>query len=157
MSATRLTILAHVTVALVLASMAPATAAGVAEIYQSDDWSVEKHVPVIDCPRAFVPGEMTEVTIQVGKEIAHPNTTEHHIRWVRLYFLPEGSSFVHEIGVFEFNAHGEAVAGPNTGTVYANHKVTVEFRTDVPGTLLATSLCNIHGLWESSKEISVTK
>jgi superoxide reductase len=132
-----------------------AAAGDVTEIYQTDQWATEKHVPVIDCPDTFVAGEMTEVTVEVGKEIEHPNTTEHHIRWIRLYFLPEGSPFAYEIGSFEFAAHGESVGGPNTSTIYTNHKLTTEFRTEVPGTLYATAFCNIHGLWESSKAISV--
>lgn len=110
---------------------------------------------MIDCPDAFVAGEMTPVTVQVGKEIAHPNTTERHIRWIRLYSLPEGSPFAYEIGSYEFRTHGESTGGPNTSTVYTNHKLTTEFRTEIPGTLYATAFCNIHGLWESQKAIAV--
>mgnify|MGYP006303814685 CR=1 FL=1 len=131
--------------------------AQVGEIYQTDEWATEKHVPVIDCPDTFIAGEMTAVIVQVGKEIEHPNTTEHHIRWIRLYFLPEGATFAYEIGLYEFGAHGESVSGPNTSTVYTNHKLMTEFRTEVSGTLYATAFCNIHGLWESRKAIAVTK
>jgi superoxide reductase len=145
---------ALVVVASTFAVSGPASA-GVDAIYQTDEWATEKHVPVIECPDVFVPGEMTEVTVEVGKEIEHPNTTEHHIRWIRLYFLPEGSPFAYEVGSFDFGAHGESSAGPNTSTIYTNHKLSLEFRTEVPGTLYATAFCNIHGLWESSKAISI--
>ncbi|MBD3347982.1 MAG: Neelaredoxin [Candidatus Eisenbacteria bacterium] len=127
------------------------------DIYQTDEWETEKHVPVIDCPDSFVSGEMTAVVVQVGKEIDHPNTTDHHVRWIRLYFIPDGSPFAYEIGSYEFEAHGASVDGPNTSTVYTNHKVMTEFRTEVPGTLHATAFCNIHGLWESWKRISIAE
>jgi len=142
-------------VVLVAVLCATASFAGIEQVYQTDEWATEKHVPVIDCPDTFAPDEMTAVVVQVGKEIEHPNTTEHHIRWIRLYFLPEGSSFGYEIGSYEFGAHGASIDGANTSTVYTNHKVTTEFRTEVPGTLYATAFCNIHGLWESSKGIAI--
>lgn len=127
----------------------------IGELYQTGDWKKEKHTPVIECPDAVSAGETFEVTVGLGKEIAHPNTTEHHIRWINLYFHPEGEKFPFQIGHFEFSAHGESVSGPNEGTVYTHHQVTAAFKTSKPGRLYATSLCNIHGLWENSKEISL--
>jgi superoxide reductase len=44
---------------------------------QKADWKTEKHVPVIECPDTVKAGEMFEVKVTLGKEIAHPNTTEH--------------------------------------------------------------------------------
>jgi superoxide reductase len=32
--------------------------------------------------------------------------------------------------------------------------VTVTLKTDKPGTLQALSFCNIHGLWESTAEVT---
>jgi superoxide reductase len=63
------------------------------ELYQTADWKAEKHVPVIDCQDEVKSGEFFIATVSVGKEIAHPNTTEHHIRWISLYFLPDGDKF----------------------------------------------------------------
>lgn len=57
-------------------------------IFQSADWKTEKHVPVIDCPAQVRAGELCEVRVSLGKEVAHPNTTEHHIRWVQLFSSP---------------------------------------------------------------------
>ncbi len=128
---------------------------GIADSIQTADWKAEKHVPVIECPDTVKAGEVFEVKAGIGKEIAHPNTTEHHIRWIRLYFHPEGDKFVYEVGSFEFNAHGESVAGANQGPVYTHHSVTASLKIDKPGTLHAVSFCNIHGLWESSKAIGV--
>jgi len=146
--------LAAAIAALVVTAVAPA-AADIGALYKADDWRTEKHVPVIDCPVEFKAGEPTPVTVSVGKEIAHPNTMSHHIRWIRLYFLPADASIPYEVGNFDFAAHGESVLGADTSTLYTDPTVTVMFRTSVPGVLYATSYCNIHGLWESAKAITV--
>jgi superoxide reductase len=125
------------------------------ERIQKADWKKEKHVPVIECPDQVKADEFFQVKVSLGKEIAHPNTTEHHIRWISLYFHPEGEKFTYDVGHFEFNAHGESVQGPDTSSVYTHHEVTTSFKTSKPGTLHALAYCNIHGLWESSKEIGV--
>lgn len=124
-------------------------------IFQSADWKTEKHVPVIECPDQVQAGELCEVKVSLGKEIAHPNTTEHHIRWIQLFFKPDGDKFAYQVGNFEFTAHGESAEGPNSGPVHTHHAVTVAIRISKPGTLLATAFCNIHGLWESSKTLAV--
>lgn len=129
--------------------------ATIGEMFQTANWKEEKHVPAIECPDEVAANEMFQVKASLGKEIAHPNTTEHHIRWIQLYFKPEGSKFAFHIGSFEFAAHGESVDGANQGPVYTNHSVVSEFKTSQSGTLIATSYCNIHGLWENSKEIKV--
>ncbi len=130
---------------------------GIGERIQTADWKKEKHVPVIECPAEVKAGVPFEVKVGLGKEIAHPNTTEHHIRWICLFFHPEGDKFSYDVGRFEFNAHGESVAGPNQGPVYTHHAVTAALKIDRPGTLHALALCNIHGLWESTQEIKVTE
>lgn len=127
----------------------------IGDIYQSADWKSEKHVPVIECPDEVNAEEIFEVKVSLGKEIAHPNTTEHHIRWIQLFFKPEGDKFSYQVGNFEFTAHGESVDGPNTGSIYTHHTVKIECKINKAGTLLATALCNIHGLWENTKDIKV--
>ena len=125
------------------------------ERIQTADWRTEKHVPAIEAPETVQAGELFDVKVGLGKEIAHPNTTEHHISWVSLYFHPEGEKFSHQVGHFDFSAHGEAVAGPNEGPVHTHHEVTTSLRVNKSGTLHALALCNIHGLWENSKAITV--
>lgn len=127
----------------------------VGELYQTADWKTEKHVPVIECPDEVKADEMFEVKVTLGKEVAHPNTTEHHIRWIQVFFKPEGDKFSYQVASCEFTAHGEAVAGPNKGPVYTHHAATVAMKISQPGVLCATSLCNIHGLWENSKTIKI--
>jgi superoxide reductase len=127
----------------------------VGELYQSADWKSEKHVPVIECPDEVKANENFNVTVTLGKEVAHPNTTEHHIRWIQVFFHGQGDKFPYQVGNFEFTAHGEAVDGPNKGPVYTNHSVTASLKISKSGTLYATSLCNIHGLWQNGKEVKV--
>jgi superoxide reductase len=93
----------------------------IGELYQTADWKLEKHVPVIECPDRIKADEMFEVTVTLGKEVAHPNTTGHHIRWIQLFFKPEGSKFSYHVGNFEFTAHGESTDGSDKGPVYTNH------------------------------------
>jgi superoxide reductase len=124
---------------------------GIKDLIQSADWKQEKHVPVIEI---IEKRENIKVKIAVGKEIPHPNTTEHHISWIEVYFLPQGGKFPHQIGRFEFSAHGASPQGPNTSGVYTEPIVVLEFKTEKPGTILASSYCNIHGLWQNSFEIS---
>jgi superoxide reductase len=126
----------------------------VAELYQSADWKSEKHVPAIEAPAKVKAGEKFTVEVTVGKEIAHPNTTEHHIRWIRLYFKPATGN-VYDLGLFEFNAHGESTEGPNKGPAYAEPSAQVAVKLNASGTLMAAAYCNIHGLWESAQEITV--
>ncbi len=125
------------------------------DLFQSADWKTEKHVPAIEAPASVKKGETVRITVTVGKEIAHPNTTEHHIRWIEVFFLPAAEKFPYQIGRFEFDAHGESVQGPNTSTVYAHPEVACAFKTDKPGAILAASYCNIHGIWKSAAEINV--
>lgn len=125
------------------------------DLLQSADWKSEKHVPVIESPDKIKKGEIFKITVSVGKEIAHPNKTEHHIRWIDIFFHPSEEKFPYHIAKAEFNAHGESAQGPDTSSVYTHHEITASFKTDKPGVIYALSYCNIHGLWRSSKEISI--
>lgn len=121
------------------------------ERIQTGDWKAEKHVPAIECPDEVQAGKPFRVTVSVGKGIPHPNTLDHHIRWIDVFFQPEGGKFVYQVGHFEFSAHGEA-----GGTVQSNPEATFSMQVSKPGTIIALSLCNLHGLWESSREVKVT-
>jgi superoxide reductase len=123
---------------------------------QSADWKQEKHVPVIECPDAVKAGEDFNIQVAVGREIAHPNTTEHHIRWIDLYFQPDGAKFPFQVGHFEFTAHGESIEGPNQGPVHAASRLTASLKVTKPGILTALALCNIHGLWQSEKPVRIS-
>jgi superoxide reductase len=122
---------------------------GIANKIQSADWKAEKHAPVIECADTIQAGEKVKIKVSVGKEIPHPNTIEHHISWIQVFFNPEGEKFAYDLGRFEFNAHGEAES-------LTEPAAAIIVKLSKPGTLHAVSHCNIHGLWESEKEIKVS-
>ena len=103
----------------------------------------EKHVPFIDAPRSVKAGEPFSVTVEVGRVVPHPNTVEHHIAWIQLYALAEGSPALVNVGTFEF------------APTYGAPKVTFPVMLQKTSTLLALGYCNIHGLWDNSIEVSV--
>jgi len=125
------------------------------EAIQSADWKTEKHVPVIECPDSVKADQLFDVALSVGQAVGHPNTTEHHIRWIKLFFRPEGEKAVCQVGSFEFAAHGESAKGANHGSVYAHHKAVATMKLTKSGTVQALAYCNIHGLWQSSREIRI--
>jgi superoxide reductase len=129
--------------------------ASIAEHIKSADWKAEKHAPSIDCPETIEAGAPFAVALGVGTAIGHPNTTEHHIRWISLHFKPAAGNFSFDLGRFDFNAHGESPKGANQGPAYTVPAITVQLSLKESGTLYAVSYCNIHGLWESVKEIVV--
>ena len=124
------------------------------EFMQTADWRKEKHVPVIEEIGQPQKGETFALRLSIGKEIAHPHTTEHHIRFIKLFFQPEEEKFTVHLGTYHFEAHGESVEGPNEGSAKCEPAVTTNITLEKPGTLLALSYCNIHGLWENSREIT---
>lgn len=117
-------------------------------LYQSGDWKGEKHVPVIHAPESVKAGEEVELKVVIGEEISHPNTFEHYIAWIKVYYHPEGAKFPIEIGNYDFTAHGES-------DLLTEPYIVTRFKVNKPGTILASSYCNIHGLWENSVELKV--
>ncbi len=94
----------------------------------------EKHVPVIE----LVDGGRA-VKITVGKEVPHPNTVEHHIKWIMLFGV-RGGVAVH-IATFDL------------GPTYGAPEVTAHANLEGFSELIAVEYCNIHGLWESSYKL----
>jgi len=110
---------------------------------------------VIEGPDKIKKGESLSINVSVGKQIAHPNTTEHHIRWIEVYFLAAGEKFPYQVARFEFNVHGESTQGVNSSTIYSEPKIVTSFKTEKNGLIMAIAYCNIHGIWKSEKEIKV--
>ncbi len=95
----------------------------------------EKHVPVIeriDCEECG----LNAIKITVGKETPHPNTIEHHIKWVALFGVKDGLA-VH-IATFDL--------GPTFGVP----TIVAHVNTEGLSELIAVEYCNLHGLWEGS-------
>lgn len=124
-------------------------------LYQSGEWKQEKHVPAISAPAKTAKNQVVKIEVMVGKEIAHPNTTEHHIEWIELYFHPDGEKFPYLVGRAAFAAHGASAQGPNTSTVLTDPLAVFALKTGKAGKLHAASYCNIHGLWTSSAALAV--
>ncbi|MHA2274097.1 MAG: desulfoferrodoxin family protein [Candidatus Hodarchaeales archaeon] len=122
------------------------------ELYQTADWKSEKHVPAII--KVKKKEEFVKVKVAVGKEIPHPNTTEHHIKWIKLIFWPE-EKFPVEVGNAQFVAHGESAQGPNTSSIYTEPRAIFILKTEKGGKLIATSFCNIHGFWKDEKDLAM--
>ena len=120
----------------------------IGDTVQSADWKKEKHVPAITAPDSVKAGEWVKLNVRVGKEIAHPNTVEHHIRWIQVYYTPENGKFTYDLGRAYFNSHGE-------GPIVTGTSADFHFTAKESGTINAVSFCNIHGLWESSKALKV--
>ena len=123
------------------------------EFVKSADWKNEKHVPVIECAENVKAGELLAVTVSVGKEIPHPNTTAHHIAWIALHYVPDGASASIEIARCEFSAHGAGAEAP--GQTCTCSTVSLRALLAASGTLYATAYCNLHGLWSSEKAVVV--
>ncbi|MFH1191268.1 MAG: class II SORL domain-containing protein [Candidatus Omnitrophota bacterium] len=125
------------------------------DLWQFADWKTEKHVPVIEGPDKITKGQVLTIEVSVGKQIAHPNTTEHHIKFIELYFIATNEKFPYQLARFEFNTHGESGQGPNTSTIFSEPKAASVFKTEKSGVIMAMACCNIHGLWRSEKEVKV--
>jgi len=125
------------------------------EFVKSADWKNEKHVLVIECADTVKAGEALAITVSVGKEIPHPNTTAHHIVWIALHYVPDGAKASYEITRCEFSAHGASVDGADKGPAYTCSTVTVSAKLAASGKLYATAYCNIHGLWSSERAVTV--
>ena len=121
---------------------------------QSADWKSEKHAPMIDAPDAVRAGETFTATLHLGAAIAHPNTPQHHIAWMSLYFLPEGGKMPIQLAHAEFTAHAASMTD-QPGPALSQPRMSVDVQLAKGGTLQALAYCNLHGLWQSSKPIAV--
>ena len=99
----------------------------------------KKHVPVIPAPDTVTAGEAFEVTVNVGST-PHVMEEVHHIQWIDLY---SGGNFITKV-----------ILTP----VFMTAKATINMvksGAHETATLRAVSRCNVHGMWESEKEIAV--
>lgn len=105
---------------------------------------MEKHTPFIQAPDEVKAGEVFEVTVIVGKEVPHPNTWEHHIKWVQVFVEEEGRAYnpVH-------------VATFDMGPTYGEPKVTFRMKLQKDSKIWVLSYCNLHGLWEASRKVKI--
>ncbi|MCP3176149.1 MAG: class II SORL domain-containing protein [Desulfuromonadales bacterium] len=96
----------------------------------------QKHVPVIEVPESITKGVPFPVTVTVG-EVIHPMTKEHYIDYVELYV--------------DGKRAGKATLTPGQNAP----KVTFFIALEGPATLKAREFCNLHGLWEETRQVAV--
>jgi len=100
----------------------------------------KKHLPVISVPDRLKAGETFEVTVEVGKLLAHPNEPAHFIEWIDLY-----ANYV-------FLARLSLSAATTQPTL----KVPVTLPHGIKQlTLRAFQRCNLHGVWEGTREVTI--
>lgn len=97
----------------------------------------KKHAVVINAPDEVEENEPFEVEVKVGEYKEHPNEPGHFIEWMELY---SGETFLARLSLTPEKSH------------YVM-KTTVKLDHSHP--LKAWAKCNLHGLWEGSKEIEV--
>ena len=107
--------------------------------FKNVDEGKEKHLPGIEIKECVTCGELG-VTIQVGKEVIHPATPEHFIQTITLYGVTAENKIKQ---LTQFNLGQE-----NT---LARVRTTIKQGLFVQ--LIATSYCNLHGLWENFIEL----
>ncbi|MDD4202161.1 MAG: desulfoferrodoxin family protein [Candidatus Omnitrophica bacterium] len=100
----------------------------------------EKHVPFINVTACSTCGEMS-VVVKIGEKVFHPSTKEHYIENIVLYGLTNDEKIVF---VTRFELGKE-----NTIPYVKTHIKKGVFKK-----IFAVSLCNVHGLWENSIDVS---
>ena len=103
-----------------------------------DHGGKEKHVPIIEIGKGTDGTDI--VNVIVGKEVAHPNTVEHHIAYLEVYGVKGDGQVI-------------ALAKTDFGPSYTSPKVTLETSLADVEMVYAVSYCNIHGLWENSVKV----
>ncbi len=104
---------------------------------------VETHTPKIEAPETVKANEAFEVRVLVGP---HPNTVEHSIRRIELYFSEEGRPF-----------NPIRLATVELEPFYSEPDVRLKIKLKKSGVIYVVEYCNIHGLWEARKEIKTTE
>lgn len=94
--------------------------------YEGADDFTKKHTPLISATRD---GEMVTITVEVGRDIPHPNGQDHYITFIELY------AEMAPIARFDLFP---AVTGP---------KVSVAAMLPAGTTVTAAEHCNLHGVF----------
>lgn len=102
------------------------------------------HAPVITVPKAVKAAEPFTVEVAVGENL-HPMGSPHWIEYIELRIGNEPA------GRVDFQPRGFLKPKALFTVV-----IPIELATEGKLTLVAQQHCNLHGLWESSVDISVT-
>ena len=96
----------------------------------------EKHVPYIEVGKGGEKRDVDVVQVLVGKEVPHPNTTEHHIAWIELYGIKNDGRVI-------------CIGRVTFGAGYSNPNAIFQVPVTEFNAFCALSYCNIHGLWQN--------
>jgi superoxide reductase len=110
---------------------------------------VRSHTPVIECPEKVEAGKIFQIKISLGDGTGYPDTTEHHIRRVSLYYSDNDGKTVRQIAGVEFDSHS-----PNRDAL-SRYETIVDAKITESGILHAMAYCNVHGLAEAIRQITV--
>ncbi len=99
----------------------------------------QKHLAVIEVPSEIKSEQFFNLRIKVG-EIEHPNENGHFIQWIELYV---GDVYLGRFDLAPVMTKPEVTIP--LSIAHGNRKTV----------LRAVSRCNLHGMWESTKEIEV--
>ncbi len=99
----------------------------------------KKHLPIITAPKSVKKGECFEVTVEVGKLMAHLNEPAHYIEFIELY-----SDHTY---LARMDLTARRTCPVMKACVSLDH---------THGRLRAFERCNVHGTWEGRADIEVT-
>ena len=100
----------------------------------------KKHCPVISVPAEITADKPFEVCVEVGKLLAHPNENGHFIQFIDLY------------AEYVFLARIDFTAVTTQPVL----KIPVTLgHAGLKTTLRAFARCNLHGVWQGTKEVTV--
>ena len=106
---------------------------------KTSDEGQEKHVPDIDFEDCFCSEDLC-VKIQVGRNVLHPSTATHSIKTIILYGVTNEDK-LEQLTVFQL---GDENTKPCIKTTVQRDKYKK---------LIATSYCNLHGLWAGERKV----
>jgi superoxide reductase len=99
----------------------------------------KKHTPGIECPDTVEANKPFDITINIGIGMDHPSELAHFIEWISL-----GRDDTNMVMC-------EAVMQPK----FTRPKAMFRIALDRDTTLVARESCNLHGIWENKKQITV--
>jgi superoxide reductase len=124
----------------------------------------KKHIPVIEAPETVTAGEPFEVTVTVGS-IPHVMEEKHFIEWIELYLhnkligRKELSPSVEKAAKVAFRVEADealiAIKEIETCRIRGVNICGNCGEKSVITNLRAVEKCNVHGVWESYRQIEV--
>lgn len=98
-------------------------------------------------------GEPFSLKLAMGGDGGHETAADHHIRWIRMYFLADGKhSQPVEVGSYKFATHGNG-AQENQAPVCAGGQVQCVLTLNEPGILMVLAYSSVYGFWEREMRV----